>query len=300
MKKSVKNFLNIFTFLTFFIAFFSSEIFAQSIRFTSFDDRPICESSKGIWREFGNGCTDECYAKLDQFSVCSDAITYGCDCGKGRCWDGNQCVILRNYKKLFDQEQEKDAKVLSEAKKKRKDEAKANEQAMMEKFVSQISSGAPSDGDSANPNQQPGITNVGSPVGAISSGNNLSQFYKNALPSEPNQNQQQAQQPAIQQPIVIPTIPDQPQIQQSQLLPPVDTNAQKPNSTVPPLFLQQEQAKEQAKQAAAAAANPAQPANGIAVPSTLLPSKNSQPPKPPAIDPLTGSVPPGLPEIPLP
>lgn len=196
-------------FLRFFSAFFSVEVFAQSARSTSFDDRPVCESSKGIWREFGNACVDGCTSKLDQFAVCSAAITYGCDCGTGRCWDGDSCVSLKSYKKIFDEEQEEERKNTAEAKKKRKEESKQNEQAIMQKFVNQVTSA-----DSQQSND---------PKNTILSGNNLAEFYKNApkpqaVNAAPNQSQQsQAQIPA--------------QEHESR-----DQNGMLPNDEVPPFF----------------------------------------------------------------
>lgn len=121
-----------------FLLLFSITSHAQSTRFTSFDDRPICEDNKGVWREFGNGCVDECHSKFDKFSICTQAITYGCDCGKGRCWDGESCVTTKNYKKIFDAEKEEEKKILEAAKQKRLEQAKANEQSVIENLGKKI------------------------------------------------------------------------------------------------------------------------------------------------------------------
>jgi hypothetical protein len=291
MKRFVKKFLII----TFFTSFFSQEIFAQSIRFTSFDDRPTCESSKGIWREFGNNCTDGCYQKLDQFAVCGESITYGCDCGKGRCWDGDQCTLLKDYKKAFDKEQEANLEKIEEEKKKRHAEAKLNEQMMMQKFATQLAGGA---------QQNNAVDFFGSAADTKSdqsfSGNNLAEFYKTA----PNQPQAAAPQAPVITAVTQAPTPTPPVVQQPIATQPTvtDVTGQQANTNVPPLFLQQEQAKQ-------AAANANAP-GGIAVPTNMVPSQNSNgamtPPKSDsikslkAIDPLSGSVPPGLPEVPLP
>lgn len=112
-----------------------SPSYSQELRSTSFDDRPTCESAKGVWRQFGNSCVDECHPKLDSFSVCAQAITYGCDCGKGRCWDGETCVMLKDYKKIFDIEKEEEEKILAEARKQRQEAAKANEKSIMSGLI---------------------------------------------------------------------------------------------------------------------------------------------------------------------
>ena len=47
------------------ILFTSSIASAQSTRHTSFDDRQLCDENNGVWREFGNGCADNCESKFD-------------------------------------------------------------------------------------------------------------------------------------------------------------------------------------------------------------------------------------------
>ena len=91
----MRKFLFIFLFINFIIAQVS---LAQTIRHTSFDGRENCQISKGVWREFGNGCVDSCKSKMDRIMICSMAITYGCDCGKESCWDGEICVKINDFK----------------------------------------------------------------------------------------------------------------------------------------------------------------------------------------------------------
>jgi hypothetical protein len=117
--------------------FFGQEIFAQIARPTSFDDRPICQETKGVWRQFGNGCADDCRSKFDQFSICTQALIYGCDCGKNRCWNGEKCVLQKNYKETYDLEIAAEKKSLDKAKEERKIAAKENEQKIISKFVVQ-------------------------------------------------------------------------------------------------------------------------------------------------------------------
>lgn len=114
MKKIVKLLLLIFLGTT--------DVFAQVIRSTTFDNREICEKEGGVWRQFGNGCVDSCKAKLDRFTVCSMALTYGCDCGKDRCLEDNKCVTISDYKEIFDKEQEVEKEEQEKQKEARKDQ----------------------------------------------------------------------------------------------------------------------------------------------------------------------------------
>lgn len=97
---------------------------AQSIRPTSFDNRKVCNESNGIWREFGNGCGDDCVSKFDQYEICTNAITYGCDCGKGRCWHDDRCMSIKSYKKIFDEESAEKEKLLEAKAKERQERIK--------------------------------------------------------------------------------------------------------------------------------------------------------------------------------
>ncbi len=133
----MRNFWQQLIIFIIFFCFFSCKTFAQNIRSTSFDDRPDCEKSRGVWREFGNACVDECRHKLDKFSVCATSVTQGCDCGQGRCWNGETCTSLKDYKKIYDKEEEEERKILSEAKEKRKEAAKINQQEIIRKIIVQ-------------------------------------------------------------------------------------------------------------------------------------------------------------------
>jgi hypothetical protein len=107
---------------------------AQTLRPTTFDDRNICQDSKGVWRQFGNGCANNCESKFDKFAMCTNALVFSCDCGKKRCWNGETCLALKDYKKIYDIEEAKNKKILDAAKEKRKADALANEQAIMVKL----------------------------------------------------------------------------------------------------------------------------------------------------------------------
>lgn len=66
--------------------------------------------------------------------MCAQAITFGCECGKTRCWNGEVCVLLSDYKEIFDKKLTEEQKVLDEAKEKRKAMAKGNEEKVLKKL----------------------------------------------------------------------------------------------------------------------------------------------------------------------
>ncbi len=222
--------MTLWVFLLFFI--FPSNSFSQSIRFTSFDDRSACESSKGVWRQFGNGCVDECRPKLDQFYICTGAITNGCECGKGRCWDGESCISIESYKKTFAVEQVEEEKILNEAKEKRKEAAKENQEEIMDKLISKAVIADPN----TNPNPDPNAPQN-------SPSNNLGEFFKDKIA---------ASKPASKSDKYSEINVNKPEEKQEEELPPVmlPGGAEVPfdESSIPPFFLQQEKNKQKAGQ----------------------------------------------------
>ncbi len=66
--------------------------------------KQLCKQQNGIWKEFKNGCVDNCDSKIAA-SMCTTALTFGCECGKSRCWDHAQnfCVEIKDYKKFMEQ-----------------------------------------------------------------------------------------------------------------------------------------------------------------------------------------------------
>ena len=104
-------------------------------RKTSFDGREVCEANSGVWREFGNGCGDDCYSKFDEFAVCSQARTNACDCGKGKCWNEEKCVAVLEYKKTFDELRQQETDLMSQAKRKRVAEAKKYQQDLIKRMI---------------------------------------------------------------------------------------------------------------------------------------------------------------------
>lgn len=259
------------------ILLFSAPAQAQLSRLTSFDDRPLCEENKGVWRQYGDGCVDECQAKLDQFLICTSAITYGCDCGFGRCWDEDKCVALKEYKKKFDAAEAEEKKVLDEEKKKRKAIAQETQDTIMNGLVTKASANA----QTYDPNSK------------TAPQNNYGEFFKQPDPSnsqaaEPQTQIYQANPNAITQ--VPPTT-----TQQQQVIEPFA------NPEVPPFFLEQERRKEEAKKNANAGVAPIQnPAQTI----SQTPQSNTAPasPNPMSTTTPTQNVSPklGLPVVPLP
>ncbi len=78
---------------------FSKNLFATE---TSFDKKPDCLNQGGNWRKFANSCVDSCKAKFDDMMICSQAITYSCDCGEEKCTDEEgKCVLKTDYEIIF-------------------------------------------------------------------------------------------------------------------------------------------------------------------------------------------------------
>lgn len=58
-----------------------------------------CATSGGTWREFSNGCVDSCSAQADN-AVCTQAFTFGCDCGVEQCWDDETTTCTNNSQEI--------------------------------------------------------------------------------------------------------------------------------------------------------------------------------------------------------
>jgi hypothetical protein len=50
-----------------------------------------CENSGGTWRFFSNNCVDSCDVR--GHTTCGAAISYSCDCGIDKCWNGKFCIF---------------------------------------------------------------------------------------------------------------------------------------------------------------------------------------------------------------
>jgi len=105
--------------LILFFGLFVNNLYADILRPTTFDDRPNCEKSKGMWRDFGNSCVGKCESKMDKFAVCSYAITFGCDCGANRCYHQDKCILISEYIKIHEQKILEEQKISDDYKIKR-------------------------------------------------------------------------------------------------------------------------------------------------------------------------------------
>lgn len=117
MTKTLKTLIIIF-------GLFANNVYADILRPTTFDERPSCEKSKGMWRDFGNSCVGKCESKLDKFAVCSYAITFGCDCGANRCYYEDRCILISEYVKIHEQKMAEEQKISDEYKIKRQNALK--------------------------------------------------------------------------------------------------------------------------------------------------------------------------------
>lgn len=122
-------------FLILVLVIISNSSFAQALRRTSFDDLSPCEESKGVWREFANGCIDSCEAKLDKFMMCTKSLTYACDCGRGRCWDGKKCTAMMDYRVVFEKRKAREDAELAKARAARREESEENSQIIVRSLV---------------------------------------------------------------------------------------------------------------------------------------------------------------------
>ena len=50
-----------------------------------------CHNAGGVWKKFNNLCADSCQSKVAS-PICAQSITFSCDCGKGKCWNKDQCT----------------------------------------------------------------------------------------------------------------------------------------------------------------------------------------------------------------
>ena len=54
----------------------------------------ICKVNGGNWIEFpneGQFCHDEC--NKPENNICKTMMSFGCDCGPDKCWNGNSCEL---------------------------------------------------------------------------------------------------------------------------------------------------------------------------------------------------------------
>lgn len=131
-QRIIMKFLLILTLITFSLnSAFSNQ------RQTSFDEKPNCEQQNGVWRQFGNSCANNCKSMFNEFSICAQAITYGCDCLQDRCYNEGECVLIDDYKIKYQKIVNERDKILEEQKRARKDDFLRNRQAILQKITTQ-------------------------------------------------------------------------------------------------------------------------------------------------------------------
>lgn len=65
------------------------------------EQEQLCEAAGGIWREFSDGCMDTCESQTGEAVLCTQAFTYGCDCGSNQCWDNESNVCTNNSEEII-------------------------------------------------------------------------------------------------------------------------------------------------------------------------------------------------------
>jgi hypothetical protein len=55
------------------------------------DEEQDCIKAGGEWKTFPNTCVDSCEYRRNDDLMCGMALTEGCDCGEGMCWNGESC-----------------------------------------------------------------------------------------------------------------------------------------------------------------------------------------------------------------
>jgi len=60
--------------------------------------RDDCVKTGGIPNtEFNTGCADLCVFVMEDYPDCDMQITYSCDCGLNKCWNGTACILNERY-----------------------------------------------------------------------------------------------------------------------------------------------------------------------------------------------------------
>jgi hypothetical protein len=55
-------------------------------------DKNLCYRSGGRWLLFVNGCDDSCERAANPDLACRQASQESCDCGEGKCWNGQMQI----------------------------------------------------------------------------------------------------------------------------------------------------------------------------------------------------------------
>lgn len=103
-----KNFLYL-TLSAFFLLLLYLTSFANANQTNSdfYQNQKNCVNQGGAWRQFSNNCAGNCFSKLEKFSICGQALTFGCDCGSDYCWNKDKCVKDADYQEEIRKNAEK-------------------------------------------------------------------------------------------------------------------------------------------------------------------------------------------------
>ncbi|MDD5178501.1 MAG: excalibur calcium-binding domain-containing protein [Candidatus Nanoarchaeia archaeon] len=76
-----------------------------------------CINAGGEWLYFSSGCADSCGSQRREDVVCTTAMTWGCECGGDKCWNGYGCektipdkkgIVLKDLDKATEQNEDED------------------------------------------------------------------------------------------------------------------------------------------------------------------------------------------------
>lgn len=189
---------------------------------TTFDNRPVCEEAKGVWREFGNSCTQDCEHIFNQYKICPNSITFGCDCGEGRCWLDNKCVAISEYKITYREKVRKEKEDEEKLAKERDEKIKNDPRLRAYLYdIYKLKERQAAQNAQAAQNQQNNQTNKPA----------QNQQNNNPIAPAPQEVQLLPTQPMPNQPVAIPQIGSSSIVRQ-----------------VPPAFIEQEKQKQAAQQ----------------------------------------------------
>jgi hypothetical protein len=59
----------------------------------SFSEEELCIQEVGAWSQMPDACVDSCKSQRENL-MCAQVLTFGCDCGPGKCWNGESCEII--------------------------------------------------------------------------------------------------------------------------------------------------------------------------------------------------------------
>lgn len=255
--------------LVFFLI--TSSAHAEFGRSTTFDDREECKKTKGVWREFGNSSADSCESKLDRYSVAAQVITYSCDCGKGRCWNGETCVAMQDYKKIYDRKKAQEDQKIAAARKARSEQYRDYLNENLSQIISQKVVSSESEGGVDNNLAQfrdDLSSDFSNPIAKANNAfNSISQQVQNiANQNNPDLQPNTANNSPLDKILTVPTQNNNP------LLPPANNVVPDNNSAVAgptPFFLQQQENAKKEAEVTAATTTPAQTQNKTATPAII-------------------------------